>query len=183
MSRLIGPLRQIGHVVRDVDATMRYWSHVLGIGPFYVLREIPVADFYYRGQPSEAPVLTLAFAQSGDVQIELIQQHNDAPSAYREFMSAGREGAQHLSPWFDDPACYEAARQTLLDQGMALVHESRGLDGAVARFCYFETGRPDVPLMELSEALISSSRAVPDMVAAAAIDWDGSDPVREVKFD
>lgn len=182
MSRIIGPIRQVGHVVRDVEVAMRYWTEVLGVGPFYVLREIPMTDFIYRGRPSPAPVVTLAFAQSGDVQIELIQQHNDVPSAYREFLSAGREGVQHLSPWFDDSKRYDAARRALLDAGMALVHESLGAGGTVARFCYFETGRSDVPLMELSEALLPSARAVPDIVAAASRDWDGRDPVRDFSF-
>jgi hypothetical protein len=120
----------------------------------------------------------MAFAQSGDVQIELIQQHNDAPSAYREFLSAGREGVQHLSPWFDDPAAYDEARAALIARGMTLVHETIHDDGS-PRFVYFETGRPEAPLMELSEALIPSVRFIPDTVAAAARGWDGSDPVRE----
>jgi len=181
MSRIIGPIRQVGHIVRDVDSAMSYWTGTLGIGPFYVIREARMGNFHYRGHRSEDIVITMAFAQSGDVQIELIQQHNNVPSAYREFLSAGREGMQHLSPWFDDPAAYEAARAALIAQGMTLVHETQHDDGT-PRFVYFETGRPDAPLIELSEAMLPAACIVPDTVAQAARDWDGSTPVREFHF-
>ena len=181
MSRLTGPVRQIGHVVRDVASAMEFWTGRLGIGPFYVIREARIGNFHYRGQKSADPVITMAFAQSGDVQIELIQQHNAAPSAFREFLSAGREGVQHIASWFDDPQAYDAARTRLLTQSLTIVHETVQQDGS-PRFVYFETGTPEAPLIELSEALMPGARIVPDTVAAAARDWDGSDPVREFAF-
>lgn len=177
MSMKFGPIRQIGHVVRDVDAAMRYWTQVMGVGPFYVLREYPFADFHYRGRPATSPVCTLCFAFSGDVQIELIQQHNDVPSSYREFLSAGREGMQHVSPWFDNEQAFDTARAKAFDLGMTMVQES---PSGIARFCYFETGRPDVPLLELSEAMLPAARGIHDMAMAASVGWDGEDPIRSV---
>ncbi len=177
MSRYFGPIRQVGHVVRDANVAMRYWTDVLGVGPFYVLPEIEFAHWQYRGNAAPAPVCTLCFAQSGDVQIELIQQHNAAPSAWREFLSAGRSGVQHLSPWFSDTAAYDLARQRALAHGLSLVHETTS---GAARFCYFETGTLDAPLLELSEAMVPEIRTLPDMVAAASRDWDGTDPIRFV---
>ena len=177
MSIYFGQIRQIGHVVRNAASAMDYWTRTMGVGPFFVIREVEFADYHYRGHSSAAPVVTLCFAQSGDVQIELIEQHNDAPSAYREFLSAGRSGVQHISPWFDNSAAYDRARDTAFARGMGMVHESRG---GIARFCYFETGNPDAPLLELSEAMLPQVRSLPDMVAEASRGWDGSDPVRTV---
>ncbi len=177
MSRFFGPTRQLGHVVRDVRRAMRYWTEVMGVGPFYVIPERGFENFHYRGHPAPSPVITMAFAQSGDLQIELIQQHNDAPSAYREFLSAGREGMQHISSWFDTLAAYDAARLRLAELGMTLVHEIQSSDGS-PRFVYFETGTPDAPLVELSEALLPGVRDLADMVAAAGAAWQGDDPVR-----
>ena len=37
-----GQLRQAGHVVRDIDEAMAYWTQVLGIGPFFVMRRVQV---------------------------------------------------------------------------------------------------------------------------------------------
>ena len=39
MSRLFGPLRQMGFVVRDIDKAMRHWIEVCGIGPWYIAEE------------------------------------------------------------------------------------------------------------------------------------------------
>jgi len=37
MSRIWGPVRQNGYVVRDVEAAMKYWTDVVGVGPFFYL--------------------------------------------------------------------------------------------------------------------------------------------------
>ncbi len=52
----------------------------------------------FRGEPS-APQLSLAMAQSGSLQIELIQPHNDAPSQFLDYMKAGYEGQHHIAFW------------------------------------------------------------------------------------
>jgi len=181
MSRVAGPLLQVGLIVRDVDQALAYWTQVLDVGPFYVIREARIGNFFYRGRPSEDIVITMAFAQSGEMQIELIQQHNDAPSGYREFLSAGREGAQHLSSWFEDPAAYDEARTALLGRGMQVVHETVSNDGS-PRFAYFDSGVPFAPMIELSEAMLPGARIVQDTVIAASRGWDGTDPIREMRF-
>jgi hypothetical protein len=43
--------------------------------------------------------ITAALANSGDVQLELIQQRDRTPSMYRDFLAAGHEGLQHCSSW------------------------------------------------------------------------------------
>ena len=42
MSRLFGPLRQMGFVVRDIDKAMRHWIEVCGIGPWYIAEKLPL---------------------------------------------------------------------------------------------------------------------------------------------
>ena len=177
MSLRFGPVRQLGLVVAAVDEAVASWTATLGVGPFFVLRDVAFTDFHYRGQPAPSPLCDFAVAQWGALQVEIIAQTDDAPSAYREFRSAGRSGVQHVSSWFDDRTAYEAARAAGIAQGLALVQESRAERG---RFCYFETGTPDAPMIELAEALLpGSARRFTDVVAAAAADWDGSDPVRD----
>jgi hypothetical protein len=82
MSRLFGGVIQNGYVVRNIEAAMRHWIDVLGVGPWFYIDHLPVADFQYKGQPSPVDV-SLALANSGTLQIELIQQRNDAPSLYQ----------------------------------------------------------------------------------------------------
>src|SRR5262249_38667574 len=74
---------------------MRHWIDVLGVGPWFYIEHLSVPDFTYKGQPSPVNV-SLALANSGPLQVELIQQRNDAPSLYRDFLNAGHEGLQHV---------------------------------------------------------------------------------------
>src|ERR1035437_5696812 len=92
MSRLFGDLRQIGIVVRDIEAAMKHWVEVCGVGPWFYTDKLPVDAFTYRGQRHDNIHLSIALANSGDVQLELIQQRCDSPSMYQDFLRAGREG-------------------------------------------------------------------------------------------
>ena len=47
MSRLFGPLRQMGYVVRDVEAAMRHWIDVCGVGPWFYAERLPLTAFSY----------------------------------------------------------------------------------------------------------------------------------------
>ncbi|MEJ0043875.1 MAG: VOC family protein [Rhizomicrobium sp.] len=95
---MFGKVCQNGYVVRDIEAAMRHWTEVLGVGPFYYIERVKMDWFRYRGAPSDAEI-SIALANTGDLQIELIQPRNDAPSMYRDFLAGGREGLQHMSYW------------------------------------------------------------------------------------
>ena len=79
MSRIFGAIRQNGYVVRDIQAALDHWINVIGVGPFFYFDQVKIDDFRYRGQPSEAAA-SIALANSGQLQIELIQPRNTAPS-------------------------------------------------------------------------------------------------------
>ena len=101
MSRIFGAVCQNGYVVRDIRAAMDHWVNVMGVGPWYYIDRVKTDYFRHRGQDS-AMEMSVALANSGDLQIELIQQRNDAPSMYKEFLDSGREGLQHMSYWTRD---------------------------------------------------------------------------------
>jgi hypothetical protein len=48
MSRLFGGVIQNGYVVRDIEAAMRHWIDVLGVGPWFYIEHLPVSDFRPR---------------------------------------------------------------------------------------------------------------------------------------
>jgi Glyoxalase/Bleomycin resistance protein/Dioxygenase superfamily len=79
MSRLFGPMRQVGIVVRDIEKSMRHWVEVCGVGPWFYAEQLPLDEFRYKGRRYDLKV-SIALANSGEVQLELIQQRNDAPS-------------------------------------------------------------------------------------------------------
>jgi catechol 2,3-dioxygenase-like lactoylglutathione lyase family enzyme len=174
MSRLLGKVRQNGYVVRDIDAALAYWTEVLGVGPFFYVERVPIEDFRYCGEPSPIEV-SIALANSGDLQIELIQQRNDAPSMYRDFLAAGHEGLQHMAWWTED---FDSELARLSAAGFQ-VGQSGTIGGANGRFVYFTAESHPGSVVELSEVSGAKGRLFAAIREAAA-DWDGVDPVRIV---
>jgi catechol 2,3-dioxygenase-like lactoylglutathione lyase family enzyme len=171
VSRLFGPMRQIGIVVRDIDKAMRPWVEVCGVGPWFLADQLPLDGFWYKETPYPGIHLTIALANSGDVQLELIQQRDDTPSMYRDFLAAGREGPQHWSSW---PADYDERLDRAVRNGWTI-----GQRGETPRgpFVYFlDEGHPGT-IIEMA-ALTPTRRRIFDAVRAAAVDWDGRDPIR-----
>ena len=97
MSVIFREARQVGFVVRDIHKAMAHWSGVLGVGPWFYKEEVNTTEFSYYGKPSALPKMSIALANSGSLQLELIQQRNDAPSLYLDTLKRSGEGAQHLS--------------------------------------------------------------------------------------
>ena len=173
MSRLFGPLRQMGFVVRDVEKAMRHWVEVCGVGPWFHARDAVLPEFTYRGARHDGLRLSVAFANSGDVQIELIQQLCGTPSMFRDFLAegGGREGLQHWAAWPED---YDGLYRRALAGGCTVGQE--GMLGG-GRFAYLATeGHPGTVVEIVERTPARRSRA--ESIRAAALDWDGSDPVR-----
>jgi hypothetical protein len=128
MSRIFGAIRQNGYVVRDIEAAMKHWSTVLGVGPWFYTAHAPIQNFSYRGMRSNVDV-AIALANSGPLQLELIQQHNDAPSLYRNFLNAGQEGLQHIAYWTEK---FATDRRRAINLGFHVGHE--GVTGRYGPF-------------------------------------------------
>ena len=109
MSALFGKPCQNGYVVRDIDSALKFWTEVLHVGPFFYVPDVKVDWFRYRGVDSRCK-MSIALANSGDLQIELIQQRNDAPSMYLDFLRDHGEGMQHMSYWSTDYQSLSTAR-------------------------------------------------------------------------
>ncbi|MGI5218049.1 VOC family protein [Nocardia sp. CA-290969] len=169
--QLPGPVRQIGYVVTDIEEQIGSWLG-LGIGPWYVLRGLSQRSLY-RGSPCEVTV-TLAFSHSGHLQVELIQQHDDAPSIYTEFLGGGNGGFHQLAWWADD---FDAALESIHTAGRPVVW-SGGAPGG-ARYAYFEPPSGPAPIIEVSEYTPGTAQLA-TMVRNACEEWDGRDPIRSL---
>jgi hypothetical protein len=174
MSRIFGPIRQNGYVVRDVRAAMNHWVDVIGVGPWFYFDRVKVDYFRHRGEDSPVE-MSIALANSGDLQIELIQQRNDAPSMYLEFLAAGHEGLQHLAYWTTE---YQTLYDRALALGYTVGHEGR-IGGEQGRFAYFETQGHPGTVVELSD-VSGPKGAFFQFVRQCSVDWDGSNPIREM---
>ena len=163
-------LFQMGFVVDDVVAAAGEWARVFGVGPFHVYprREVPCT---YRGAES-AVDMQIAAAQAGPVQIELIAQHCDRPSIYRDLVPAGTSGFHQVCTVTTD---YDAKKAHYESLGFELASEieARGQHVAfydtVKQFGFFTEVVEEVPGFLANLATISETCA----------QWDGStDPVR-----
>ena len=172
MSRFLGEIRQLGYVVKDIEAAMDHWSRVLGVGPWFYNPRVPIVNYRYRGESHE-PHNSVALANSGFVQVELIQTRNDVPSMYRDFMNAGRTGLQHVAYWTEQ---YDADLARLTAQGFKPVMS--GEVGERGRFVYFDTEYHPGAVIELSEVAGPKGKMF-RMIREASEGWDGRDPVRK----
>lgn len=171
MSRFLGEIRQAGYVVHDIEAAMDYWSRVLGVGPWFYRERVPIVNYRYRGVPYE-PHNSVALANSGPLQVELIQTRNEVPSMYRDFLRAGRTGLQHVAYWTEN---FDADLERLQRRGFEPVMS--GEVGERGRFVYFDTEFHPGSVIELSEVAGPKGKMF-RMIREASQSWDGSGPVR-----
>jgi len=175
VSRIFGGINQNGYVVRDIDAAMGAWiAH--GVGPWFYFERVETDWFRHRGVDSPLE-MSVALANSGHLQLELIQQRNDAPSLYREFLDSGRHGFQHVSYWSTD---YQALYDEALALGYLVGHEGC-IGGEQGRFAYLEKPgtEPAETLIEISD--VSGPKGLFfQHVREVAAEWDGSEPIRKL---
>jgi len=109
----------------------------------------------------------------GDLQVELITQHNDEPSIYRDW-DGGPFILHHVCVYTSD---IEAARAKVVADGGEVVQTIHIPGGEVF---YAQVGRgPYLEAAQIPEQL----RAFSDVMKQAARDWDGvTDPVRPMDF-
>ncbi len=172
MSRFLGEVRQVAYVTHDMTATLDFLTDTCGIGPWFVVDDFRIADVRHRGMPTELSI-GIALANSGGVQFEVIKPHGPGPSIYQEFLERYPGGflPQHLSSWVAD---FDGAVANARDRGFVPVLEGKSGFGG---FIYMQNpAQPDFTF-EITE-LTPARRSVFDQIRLAAVDWDGSDPVR-----
>jgi methylmalonyl-CoA/ethylmalonyl-CoA epimerase len=168
----LGQIMQLAFVPSDFDATLKFWTGAMGAGPFFVIEHDKPEWAYYRGQRTE-PDLTLAIGHWGDMQIEIIQQHNEAASPYRDWRLGGGEGLHHTSILIDDMA---KARAVCAQVGAEPVyHGSAGN----AEWIYVDTGGGQGTIVEMLRHT-PATRANMLRIRDAARDWNGLDPIRSI---
>jgi hypothetical protein len=168
-----GPVVQNAFVVRDIEAAAAHWSAKIGVGPFFLLEHIAFGEVHFRGRPLSID-LSVAIAQWGDLQIELIQQHDPTPSIYTEFSARHGEGLQHLGVM-----CHSVQEELerLRPHGIEAVQWGATAGGM--RFAYLATDAQPGGMIELIERG-AAVEAFFGLVRRAASDWDGTRPLRRL---
>ncbi len=176
MSRIFGEVRQIGYVVRDIEAAVNEWTEVFGVGPFFYFEKAPIENFLYMGKPSPVEI-SAALSFSGRLQIELICQTNDAPSMYLDFLGAGCEGLHHIAYWVEKIDEMMITRITDSGYEIGQAGETRG----EGRFFYFVSKKDPGTIIELSE-IMGAKAEFYKYIETEAGNWDGNNPVRKMEL-
>jgi catechol 2,3-dioxygenase-like lactoylglutathione lyase family enzyme len=90
-----GEIFQLGIVVPNLDAAVKFYVENLHIGPFICARNFVAPAGKYRGETVN-PRLSLAHVFNGKIFIELIQQHDVMPSVYAEHVEKYGYGLHHF---------------------------------------------------------------------------------------
>ncbi|MGI9283861.1 MAG: VOC family protein [Pseudomonadales bacterium] len=170
-----GPIKQIGYLVDDLDASVNAWMVHTGLGPWLQIKNIPLTCVY-KGEPS-VPMIDIGLAYRGDVQIELIRQTNDAPSPYRQYFIDGRMGLHHIAHLSDNvDADIEKAEAMGLDAVCDIKMPTGG------RYAYLQNAAlGEAVLIEL----IDNNQMNQDLFKSgieAAVNWDGAREITVIDF-
>lgn len=128
------PFHQVAYTVTDLDAAVRHWADLLGVGPWSVWTMTPdvLADAHYDGEPAVFGIRH-ALAWSGHLQFELVQPLT-GPSIFADQLAASGPGLNHVGRLVEDHAAESAA---LLDRGFRLVQGARFGASRDGLFAYF----------------------------------------------
>jgi len=163
MSTIFGPIKQCGYVVTDLDAAINHWVTRLGVGPWFELDTSYLKDLKYRATVTAMKV-RIALANSGELQIELIQPLDEEPSPYNDFLLAtnGKSGLQHVSSW-PEAAVFDrlVAEHPVLFSG----------NGGGTRFAYLDGAYELGAMMEIAD-LAPPTQAFFAEIKRAASSWE-----------
>lgn len=171
MSSLFGPVRQLGFMSRDIDRSMAYFIDSWGVGPWFVLRKVKNV-MVYRGAAIELE-MSIAMANCGDLQFEIVAQHNDPRSLYTDaLVHTPQLHAQHVAVWHQDVPAIEAGAHA---KGWTSIFETVSGPGRSVFVAH-----PDEPMVcvEISDCDPFKER-VRGSIKQIASTWDGTAPVRE----
>lgn len=168
-----GEFFQFCWVVKDLHAAMRQWHETTGTGPFFYVERPAVENYRYRGRSSPAPAFSAAWANSGHSQIELLQQHDDFPSAYTDSLGLGGAGFHHVGTV---PKDYDAELARYESQGVEVAHSATFVG---QRYCYVDTRATVGWMIELMD-INPETKDFYQLIEATAATWDGSDPYRKI---
>ena len=169
----IRPFVQAAYFVADAEAAARRWAREFAAGPFFLLEHIELENVVHRGRPS-ALDHTAAFGQLGDIMIELVQQHGEHPSVFRDMYAAGEYGLHHMAYFAGD---FDAELARLRGLGYATAMTASTALGP--RFAFADAAAELGHMLEIYEDG-PGMRGFYAMVEEATRDWDGVDPVRSL---
>lgn len=135
---------QMCYVVENLETACESFHAMFGMGPFIGGGEIILNRHTYRGHAADPIVLRGVFAQSGDMNVELVELVSTGPSAFRDMFPSKQHGVHHAAIFCDD---YAETRAHFVSQGMAVASEFETAFGA--KICYIDARESTGHMLEL----------------------------------
>jgi hypothetical protein len=164
---------QNAYVVPDIDAACRRYHELFGIGPFFKRERVEIAHAKFFGAPIDDPLIfSAAFAQSGSLNIEIIQPLSAGPNVFDHVIPAGSSGFHHVAIFAHQ---YEADRDAFVAAGCPLIWEMNPMADFAIGF---------VDARELLGHIIEIYTDIPFMraqyeaIRAGSSGWDGTELIR-----
>jgi hypothetical protein len=159
---------QNAYYVADLDLAITQFHNLWDLGPFFVRRHIGLENVLYRGEPAALDI-SAAYTQAGDIMIELVTQHNDAPSIFRDRFAAHESGFHHVALDFGD---HDSQVESFNSRGFESVTSFRTNEGRGATYLdTFELLGHATEIYIVNDSL----RALYAKVRDAPSTWDGKD--------
>ena len=169
----LGDIIQMAYVPANFEGALNYWTQTIGAGPFFAINHVRLEGLTYRGQPSEVD-FSMRLGYWGDMQIELIHQHNDAPSIFKAWCDEAHDGLHHVCVLVEDMA---SARTVCADADIGVAQEARVPGGG--EVLYVDTMGGPASFVEILKPS-PGTREFFKMMRDAHRNWDGKDPVRSL---
>jgi hypothetical protein len=168
---------QLAYLVRPggLNDAIDYWLNQIGAGPFFT-GDFRLEQQTHRGRPTNAGV-RVALAYHGDMQIELIEPLDDAPSPYKEWLdkypSLPRAGLYHhvMMDHVDFDKTYNRYLASGCKEGFL------GRSSAGTRVAYLDAADTIGGFIELVEPNPGWTAMCAEMREISRT-WDGSNPRR-----
>lgn len=179
MSLIRRPIVQYAYVVNDIDEACHRWIEMFGAGPFFKVPHYHGLNHRYRGRRAEEDV-NHAQGQAGPAQIQFTQQHNDAPSIWRDMYPKGSQGLHHIMIMVDD---FDTEKQRFENYGCVAAEEfdcplSADPNPTIARCAYMDARHLIGCFVELFEENPIVRHEIVELKALHET-WDGkTDPIR-----
>jgi hypothetical protein len=166
---------QFAYTVDDIQGAMRRYTDLLRIGPWFLIGPFVPAKGIYRGDVTTMRI-SLAVAFAGEAMVELIEQHDEAPSVYQETLKV--RGAHGFHHWAIGSRDFEATVVRFKRQGYPEAFSDISPRGV--RVVHFDTTRDLPGMLEVIEMTADVEEQYRRMYQAAK-DWNGRHAVIELQ--
>lgn len=169
----IGPVMQMAYVPKNFEGALDHWTKTMGVGPFFLIENVQLANTRFLGQPNDA-MFTVALAYWNDMQIEMIKPVNDTQFIFSGDYLPSDGAIHHICVMTDD---MDKALDMARASGATVLVE--GDVGPNSRAAYVDQGYGPGGIVEI----VCFAKEHLDffaMVRETCANWDGVDPVRRL---